>query len=205
MDDARVLPLMPWENVLFPGMLLPLNLRQPRYLLFINQCLDRHGQFGVVLATDDPLRPKQVGSVAAIIDYQSRDAEMTLLVTGTQRFTIAEMVDDEPYLTAMIEPHPLVHDLPPQELDSLASQARKLFNRCVRLIASQRGNDAHDIPTLPEKAAELGWAIASALAIPPEERQRLLEKEGPKSLLKSEILYLESLHSELRHHVEGEL
>lgn len=205
MDNAKIVPLMPREKVLFPGMLLPLHVTQPRYLLFVNRCLDRHGEFGVVLATDNPLRPHRVGTLAKIIDYEPREDGMTLLLTGTQRFTVGEMVDDEPYLTAMIEPHPLICAASPEELDIRAAQARRLFSRCIRLIASHRGADAQSVPILPIKMPDLGWAIAAALAIPLAERQRLLEKENPTSLLQSEILYLESLVAQLRHGVEDEL
>jgi Lon protease-like protein len=202
---ARVLPLMLWENVLFPGMLLPLQVRQSKYVLLINHCLDRQGEFGMVLESDHPGRPRQVGTVARIIDYQlQEDGEITLLVTGLERFAVAELIDDDPWLTAMVEPYELVGDASAEELDARAVQARRLFNRCVRLIASHRGGDSNIELPLPEQTANLTWAIASSLPLPPEERQRLLEKETPASLLQSEILYLRSLLSELRDQVGGE-
>jgi ATP-dependent Lon protease len=205
MDDARVVKLMAWENVLFPGMLLPLHVDHPDDLLLVHHCLDGSGEFGMVLETDDPLRPQQMGTVAKIIDYQpEEDGKLTLLITGMERFAIAEMVGDEPYLTGMIEPSRLVYDMPSSELAIRAAQARRLFRRCVKLIAAQRDMDVHDLPDLPSKTSALGWAIASVLAIPPEERQRLLEKETAESLLQTEILYLESLLVDLRYGVEGD-
>ena len=205
MAGARVVSLMAWDNVLFPGMLMPLHVDQPDDLMLIHHCLDASGEFGMVLETDDPLRPQQTGTVAKIIDYQSKDdGELTLLITGMERFAIAEMIDDQPYLTGMIEPSRLIYDTPSSDLAIRAAQARRLFRRCVRLIATQRDMDVCDLPTLPARTSDLGWAIASALAIPPEERQRLLEKGSAESLLQTEILYLESLLVDLRHGVEGD-
>ena len=205
MDGARVVKLMAWENVLFPSMLMPLHVDLPNDLMLIHHCLDASGEFGMVLETGDPLRPQQTGTVAKIIDYQSKDdGEITLLITGMERFAIAEMVDDQPYLTGMIEPSRLIYDTPSSELAIRAAQARRLFRRCVRLIATQRDIEVQDLPTLPAKTSDLGWAIASALAIPPGERQRLLEKETAESLLQTEILHLESLLVDLRHGVEGD-
>lgn len=202
MNTARVVPLMEWENVLFPGTLLPLHISLPEQLSLVNRCLDRSGEFGVLLESDQALPQHRVGTLAKIIDYQSEeDGETALLVTGLDRFKIAEMIDDDPYLTAMIEVYPLAPDDPPRALAPLASQARRLFGRCVRLITSQRGSDAESVPALPRKITDLGWAIAAALAIHPKERQRLLEKETSASLLKSEILFLHSLLTELRHEV----
>ena len=123
---------------------------------------------------------------------------MTLLVTGTERFTMVELVDDDPYLKAMVESFPFIQETSRQELEDRAAQVRRLFNHCVKLIASQRGNEVQGVLALPEQTTDLGWTIASALSIPPNERQRLLEKESPGALLQAEILYLESLLIELR-------
>jgi len=198
MNGPIVMPLMPWDNVLFPGMLLPLHVSGQQDLLLVRHCLDSRGEFGLLLDAGDPIYPHSVGTVAKIIDYQPReDDEMTLLITGSERFCVVEMIDDDPYTRAMVEPFSFVYDVSRQELDERGAQARRLFNRCVRLIASQRGSE-QGVLTLPEKTTDLGWAIAASLVIPPPERQKLLEKESPAGLLQSEILYLESLLAELR-------
>jgi hypothetical protein len=58
------------------------------------------------------------------------------------------------------------------------------------------------MPILPKRVNDLAWTIAAALAIAPEKRQRLLEKESPSSLLQTEILYLKSLLVDLKHQIE---
>lgn len=195
--NTRLLPLIPSENVLFPGMLLPLSIRRASHLLLVNDCLDSHGELGMVLEIEDG--PQHVGTVAKVIDYQPQDdGELTLLVTGTERFNLIEMVDDEPYLRATVAPYPFIDELTKDELDDRAAQVRRLFNHCVKLIATQRGCETQGVLALPEQTNDLGWTIASALSIPPLERQRLLEKESPAALLQAEIMYLESLLAELR-------
>ena len=197
MITPRILPMMSTENVLFPGMLLPLYVRRASHLQLVSDCLDSHGELGMILELDDS--PQQIGTVAKIIDYQPQErGEMTMLVTGTERFTIAEMTCDEPYTKALIAPYPFLDTMSKDELDDRAEQVRRLFNNCVKLIAAQRGCESQGVIALPEQTNDLGWTIASALSIPPLERQRLLEKESPASLLQSEIVYLESLLSELR-------
>ena len=140
-----------------------------------------------------------MGTVAKIIDYQPQeDGELTLLVTGTERFNLIEMIDDEPYVRATVAPYPFIDELSKEELDDRAAQVRRLFNHCVKLIATQRGCETQGVLALPEQTNDLGWTIAAALSIPPIERQRLLEKESPAALLQAEIMYLESLLAELR-------
>ncbi len=43
------MPLFPLDTVLFPGMVLPLHIFEPRYREMINHCIDEQCEFGVVL------------------------------------------------------------------------------------------------------------------------------------------------------------
>jgi len=198
MDKPKVLPVLPWENVLFPGMLLPLHVSEAQDIALVDWCLDRFGEFGLALENDETENPREVGTIAKIIDYQQQEDEgVTLLVTGEQRYSVCEMVDDNPFIMAVVEPFPFRFETSVQDLEERANQARRLFNRCLRVIASQRG-DIQGMLTLPERVDDLGWAIAASLAVPSTERQVLLEKESAALLLQSEILYLESFLAELR-------
>ena len=47
------IPLFPLNVVLFPGMLLPLHIFEPRYRKMLNDCVSRQEPFGLVLATND--------------------------------------------------------------------------------------------------------------------------------------------------------
>ena len=46
------LPLFPLNTVLFPGMMMPLNIFEPRYLEMIDYCMEKNSPFGVVLIRD---------------------------------------------------------------------------------------------------------------------------------------------------------
>src|SRR5947208_6359479 len=70
--SAIELPLFPLNVVLFPGMVLPLHIFEPRYRQMIAECVQQKTPFGVVLARPEsvPLleEPYAVGTMADIRD-----------------------------------------------------------------------------------------------------------------------------------------
>ena len=72
MESMTELPLFPLNVVLFPGMVLPLHIFEPRYREMVNYCLDEKKPFGVVLLREGeerggPAIPYQVGTAARIM------------------------------------------------------------------------------------------------------------------------------------------
>jgi len=70
----------------------------------------RIGPFGVVLIREgrevgDPATPYETGTLATIVRHETLpDGRMHIACVGGDRFTIAELHDDEPYITASIGP-----------------------------------------------------------------------------------------------------
>ena len=63
------MPLFPLNVVLFPGMVLPLHVFEPRYREMINHCIEEEKPFGVVLIDEGqevggPAAPRLVGTAA---------------------------------------------------------------------------------------------------------------------------------------------
>jgi len=86
-----IIPVLPLNTVLFPGMVLPLEVRKPEERQVIDLCLDQDTPFGVVLSRPDPLGlqalPYQIGTAAYITKYEPVEASASWPRTSTARGT----------------------------------------------------------------------------------------------------------------------
>lgn len=117
--------MFPLGTVLFPTMVLPLRIFEPRYLEMIAECLADDGAFGVVLIErgfevgGGDVR-FDIGCMAEIVHAASLpDGQQAVVSVGTDRFRVAQWLDDAPYPRAVVEPfdRPLETDLPIADLD----------------------------------------------------------------------------------------
>ena len=107
--EPRLIPLFPLNVVLFPGMVLPLRIFEPRYRLMIRRCLAADRQFGVVLIADgeeagSPATPRGVGTLAEISGHEIMpDGQIMVVTVGVRRFRLLERVEGEPYQQGRVE------------------------------------------------------------------------------------------------------
>ena len=119
------LRLFPLHTVLFPGMALPLNVFEPRYLQLIDECTRADEPFGVALIREGPevggfAVPFDVGTTARIERAEPGMLNaVSLLARGEQRFRITELHHDRPYLWVEAE---LIEE-PPGEAARRATRA----------------------------------------------------------------------------------
>ncbi len=111
-EVVEELPMFPLGSVLFPSMLLPLRVFEPRYREMVAHCLEHQRDFGVVLIErgseigGGDVRT-DVGCRAAIIHAEPRDdGEWTLVAIGTRRLRVERWLDDDPYPRAEVLPWP---------------------------------------------------------------------------------------------------
>src|SRR5258706_4352154 len=104
-----VLPMFPLGSVLFPSLVLPLNVFEPRYRTLVHDCLAGDPEFGVVLIErgsevgGGDVRT-QVGTVARMLQCEELpDGRFTLLTVGTHRFRVNAWLPDDPYPLADVD------------------------------------------------------------------------------------------------------
>jgi Lon protease-like protein len=184
------LPLFLLNTVLFPGMPLPLYIFEERYKLMINDCLRQRRPFGVVSpAGRDPdnrqrIVPEMIGCTAEIAQVQRLEGgRMEILTIGQERFRILNLHDDQPYLTATAELHPL-SPAPAEILLEGHRRLRPLLARYLGVMAAASDVDL-DIGQLPEEPISLAYLAATLLQLPPEKKQPFLNITDPGDLFET--------------------
>ncbi len=183
-----VLPQFPLGLVLFPTMVLPLHIFEPRYRALVHDIIDGDRKFGVVmiekgLDTGGEDQRSSFGTVAKIIEAEEfPDGRWAVICVGVERFRVTKWMPDDPYPQAEIESWPDCDPVPPPQ-DQFDRVAGK-FRRCLAL-ASEAGVDTGPLPDQLE-AGDVGTMQMSAmLPIGMFDKQKLLGTSGATERLVS--------------------
>jgi Lon protease-like protein len=160
------IPLFPIDVVLFPGMLLPLHIFEPRYRALTRYCLENRREFGVVL--DRRKEIAGIGCTAEIVKVVEAhpDGRMDIITQGRARFAILELIEETTYPEARVEYHEDVSD---PSLPSDDPELREMFARCHTLVYGR----SVEPPEVPE-GAFLSYQIVAELPLDLELKQALL-------------------------------
>lgn len=160
------MPQFPLGVVLFPQMVLPLHVFEPRYRVMVQRVLETDGRFGVVLIErgsdvgGGDVR-SDFGTVAQVVEAeQFNDGRWALTTVGVERFKVNAWLPDDPYPVADVElwPDPALSS----DLRQSYEQVLAKFRRCMAL-ASESGVNVGPLPA-DLADVELGCMAMSALA-----------------------------------------
>ena len=199
------LRLFPLHTVLFPGMSLPLNVFEPRYLQLVEECVRDEEPFGVVLIREGPevggfAVPNDVGTTARIERAEPNILnQIAVFSRGEQRFRITELHHDRPYLWADAE---LIEEPSGEAPAELRERAREQLGAFARLRSQARGEYERDPGSdPPEGSGALADAICATGAGTADERQQLLETLDPVERLTRAVEMFEEILELLRRRV----
>ena len=170
------IPLFPLNVVLMPGAPLPLHIFEDRYKQMVDECLQQESEFGMVFADESGTR--KVGCTAKIVELVERydDGRMLILVEGSRRFKLNNVLTGKPYYVGEIE---YFEEEPEDEnVQSLAEECIALLERVVE--AATEGSVGIEIEP-PYR--NLSFAIAGRVEFEPEMRQQILELTSEKQRL----------------------
>jgi len=179
MSDA--LPLFPLGTVLFPGMVLPLHIFEPRYRRMVADRIDADPMFGVVLTrlgreVGDEAEHHAIGTAARLASSgRYPDGRYDIVVRGTRRFRAVDGDWSRGYRMAEIEWLPEVDG--PGDLEALSAQVGRAHERLLAALERATGGKLPRDP-LPDDPADRAWEICARLPLDLRERQRLLERES---------------------------
>ncbi|WP_189129939.1 LON peptidase substrate-binding domain-containing protein [Wenjunlia tyrosinilytica] len=207
------LPLFPLNSVLYPGLVLPLNVFEDRYRRLVAdleaQPEDVPRRFGVVAIRDGseaaPVASSgneaagaaagfgkdltrslyPVGCVAEIASVQTLgDGSSELISSGTTRFRVLAIDATGPYLTAEVE------ELPEQRGDgagALAAGVARAFRTYQQRLAGARESTLTALQELPDDPSVLSYLVAAATVADTAVKQRLLEAPDTAARLSAEL------------------
>ena len=167
----------PLRTVLFPSMVLPLHIFEPRYRALVHDIIEGDRTFGVCMIergvdVGGEDHRSTFGTAARILQAEEfPDGRWALITVGTERFKVVEWLPDDPYPVAEIEYWPDDDPEPPAEAEFERVSAK--FRRCLAL-ASEAGVDIGAMPDGIE-CGELGtMQMAAMLPVGTFDKQRLL-------------------------------
>ena len=191
------LPLFPLGTVLFPGLVLPLHIFEPRYRRLVADLLDlpegSARRFGVVALREGhevgvggarALYP--VGCIAQVRQIsRHEDGRFDLVTVGSARFSVDVLhrpaaTDTDAYLQADAT---VLADRAGDEAAEAAVAAARAFARYQAALVELRGEPvvSGELPTDP---LLLSYLIAAAMVVPFADRQRFLEAPDAASRLR---------------------
>lgn len=176
-----VTPMFPLGTVLVPGMLLPLQVFEPRYRQMLDDCLAGDRSFGVVLIErgsevgGGDVRT-DVGTLAHIVQAEERpDGRWGVIAHGVHRIRVDSWLPDDPYPRAETSEWPDTADAEPpgDDVDGPATVLPLVLRaaaltREMGLPAAPLDMELDDDPVVAGYQATLAAPLGTA------DRQRLL-------------------------------
>lgn len=165
----------------------------------LRACLDSDRRFGVVAIRSgaevgDGADLFDVGTVAEIERVeQLEDGRANIVTRGTQRFRIAKVLNDTPYLRAEAE------ELPEAPVGEAASRRARAVRDVLIPYLAALGAPTQMLERVPTAPEALGWLAASTLQVELPVLQELLELDDCGSRLEQTLRILRREAGLVRH------
>ncbi|MEN0021704.1 LON peptidase substrate-binding domain-containing protein [Microbacterium sp. LWO14-1.2] len=181
------IPMFPLGSVLFPYTPLPLRVFEPRYLTMIGHLLDDDDpQFGVVLIergheVGGGDRRSGIGTMARLVSVTAGAEVLHTVAVGTQRFTIDQWLDDDPYPRAAVSP---LADLSWNDaLTPLRTEAEAIVRRVLSRVDGRWDADTE----ISDDPLAASWQLAAIAPLGEYDQFTLLQSTTVGALLRQVI------------------
>jgi len=206
MDDSQVpdeLPVLSLRNnVLFPGVVLPIAIGRTKSIKLIRDAYDGDRIVGAVAQIDPEIEDPRfadlhkIGTIGHIIKLlEMPDGSTTAIIQGRKRIELTEAVKDIPYLTAKVvvrDEQKIKEDT--REFDAIVSSLKDLSLRIIKLNPGIAQEASFAIKNIENKSYLINL-ICSNTEIKVKDKQKLLEAN---SLRDRGIMLLENLVQEMQ-------
>lgn len=193
-DELPILPLR--GLVVYPQMIIPLTVGQPRSILLVNDAIAGNRYVGLFasknpeLETPGPEDLYPIGTLAAIHRLsRAPNGVIHLLVQGLSRIRLDEFTALEPYLKAKVQPTPEVMEDESIEIEAMARNIVEQFNRLSDLVPNTLGEALASRLDMDDPL-NLAYAVATYMRLDLEKAQMILELDSVEDKLRRVIGFL---------------
>jgi len=177
-DDAVI--VIPVRNmVLFPGLVVPLQVGRERSRAAAQEAVRLQRPVGILLQNDPSIEdpsPEQmhwVGTSATVARYITADDSHHAIIKGARRFRVLQFLEGYPFIAARVQ---YIDDVGQDDVQ-VEGRARALRERATEIIQMLPQVPAELIASFEaiEAPGALADFIAGLIDVPAEEKQTLLE------------------------------
>ena len=182
-ENLQTLPVLPIKNtVLFPSMLMPLNVGRPSSIAAIEAALASEGKEIVVVAqrdatVDNPTLTDlySIGTKAVIKKMARRnDGLLEVVLLGVERVVLLKLEQHGAYQKARIKPMPLPEEKS-TEIEALRREVGELAVRALALTQPQVADRLSQLIADTKDSLRLVYTLAPMFSLELEKEQALLE------------------------------
>ncbi|PQJ23199.1 endopeptidase La [Tenacibaculum sp. SG-28] len=197
------LPILPLKNtVLFPGVVIPITAGRDKSIQLIKDANKGNKVIGVVAQRNEDVEDPSAndvygtGVVAQILRVlKMPDGNTTVIIQGKKRFEIEEIVQDVPYLKAIVKEAKDERDIDDKkEFDAIIESIKEIALEVIKENPMLPSEASFAIKNI-ESSSFLVNFISSNMELSVAQKQVLLEKDNLKERA---LLTLKNLDKELQ-------
>jgi ATP-dependent Lon protease len=182
-ENLQTLPVLPIKNtVLFPSMLMPLNVGRPSSIAAIEAALASEGKEIVVVAQRDAAVDSpsltdlySIGTKAVIKKMARRaDGLLEVVLLGVERVVLIKLEQHGAYQKARIKPMPLPQEKS-TEIEALRREVGELAVRALALTQPQAADRLSQLIADVKDSLRLVYTLGPMFSLELEKEQALLE------------------------------
>jgi ATP-dependent Lon protease len=211
----EILPILPLRNtVLFPGVVVPITAGRDKSIKLISETNKGNKIIGVVSQKEEDKEEPGIkdinttGTVAKILKvFKMPDGNTTVIIQGTKRFKLAEVLTTEPYMTATIvdvaEAKPAKDSA---EFKEIIMSIRELALKIIKDSPNIPSEAAFAIKNIKSDSFLINF-VSSNLNITVKEKQTLLEIDDlmDRALEALKYMHIEAQKLLLRNDIQSKV
>ncbi len=179
-EELSILPVRGF--VVFPGTIVPLNVRRPASIALLDDTLPRTKMIGLITQRDEAKEDPEpndlypVGTVALVLKMiRQADDHVVIIARGVERFSLRKIVATSPFIRAEVD---LVKSSSPGESKEWEATFRNLRDSAARLfeLTPEAPEQARLMAINISEPAQLADFLAPNLNVDVAEKQKILEE-----------------------------